>query len=55
MIRYSCAIGTIGTVTPAMSPISPANIPPAFTTTSVAIGPPDVRTPRTRPRSTSTP
>ena len=35
--RYSCAIGTTGTVTPASAPISPANIPPALTTTSVSI------------------
>jgi hypothetical protein len=48
-------MGTMGTVTPAMRPISPANMPPAFTTTSQAIGPADVCTPRTRPRSTSIP
>ena len=35
--RYSCAIGTTGTLTPASAPISPANMPPAFTTTSVSI------------------
>ena len=39
VIRYSCAIGTIGTFTPASAPISFANIPPAFTTTSASIAP----------------
>ena len=53
--RYWCAIGMIGTVTPASRPISGANIPPALTTTSARIS---VRspacstvTPVTRPRS----
>ena len=55
VIRYSCAIGTIGTVTPAMAPISAANMPPALTTTSVAIEPLSVSTPVTRPRSTPIP
>ncbi len=35
--RYSCAIGTIGTFTPASAPISFAYIPPALTTTSASI------------------
>src|SRR5881227_2238481 len=43
--RYSCAIGTIGTTTPAIRPISAANIPPAFTTISAS----------TKPRSSSRP
>ena len=50
--RYSCAIGTIGTVTPASRPSSAANIPPALTTTSASISPLSVTTPVTRPRST---
>ncbi len=53
--RYSCAIGTIGTRTPAIRPISAANMPPALTTTSASIGPHSVWTPRTRPSSTSMP
>ncbi len=55
VIRYSCAIGTIGTLTPASAPISFANIPPAFTTTSASIGPLSVTTPVTRPCSTGIP
>ena len=51
--RYSCAIGTTGTTTPARAPISAANMPPAFTTTSVSIGPWSVWTPRARPSRTS--
>ncbi len=47
--RYSCAIGTIGTTTPASAPISRAYIPPAFTTTSVSISPRSVSTASTRP------
>ena len=35
--RYWWAIGMTGTVTPAIRPISGANMPPALTTTSVAI------------------
>ena len=54
-MRYSWAIGMIGTVTPASRPISPANIPPAFTTTSVSIEPLSVSTPTTRPRSSPIP
>ena len=49
--RYSCAIGTTGTVTPASAPSSPANIPPALTTISVSITPRSVSTAVTRPRS----
>ena len=49
--RYSWAIGTTGTVTPASAPSSPANMPPAFTTISVSIAPRSVSTPMTRPRS----
>ena len=49
--RYSWAIGTTGTVTPASAPISPANMPPAFTTISVSITPRSVSTAVTRPRS----
>ena len=45
VIRYSCAIGTIGTFTPASAPISFANIPPALTTTSASISPLSVTTP----------
>ena len=52
VIRYSCAIGTIGTVTPASAPISAANMPPALITTSASIEPLSVSTPRTRPPST---
>ena len=44
VIRYSCAIGTTGTLTPASAPISPANMPPAFTTISVSIVPRSVST-----------
>ena len=50
--RYSCAIGTIGTFTPASAPSSCAKIPPAFTTTSASISPLSVATPLTRPPST---
>src|SRR3989442_1525052 len=39
VMRYSCAIGVIGTLTPAIPPISVANMPPAFTTSSVPIPP----------------
>ena len=53
--RYSCAIGTTGTVTPASAPSSPANIPPALTTTSVSIEPLSVSTAVTRPRSVEMP
>ena len=57
--RYSWAIGTIGTSTPASRPISGANMPPAFTTTSAAIDRSwpslTTRTPRTRPARTSIP
>ena len=35
--RYSWAIGMIGTVTPAIRPISGANMPPALTTISAAM------------------
>jgi hypothetical protein len=41
----------IGTVTPASSPISPANMPPALMTTAVSIEPLSVSTPTTRPPS----
>ncbi len=51
VIRYSCAIGTIGTFTPASAPISNAYMPPVFTTISVSISPRSVSTVRTRPRS----
>ena len=44
MTRYSCAIGTIGTFTPASAPSSRAYIPPALTTTSVSISPRSVST-----------
>ncbi len=47
--RYSCAIGTIGTTTPASAPISRAYIPPALTTTSVSMIPRSVSTASTRP------
>ena len=49
---YSCAIGTIGTVTPASRPSSAANIPPALTTISVSISPLSVSTASTRPLRT---
>ena len=56
--RYWCAIGMIGTVIPAIAPISAANIPPASTTTSARISDRSPRcstvTPVTRPRSTPT-
>ena len=54
-MRYSCAIGTIGTFTPASAPISCAYMPPALTTISVSIRPRSVSTPVTRPRWTATP
>ena len=38
-----------------MRPISAANMPPASTTTSAAMSPRSVRTPRTRPSFTSIP
>ena len=53
MTRYSWAIGTSGTRTPAIRPISAANMPPALTTTSASMWPRSVSTPRTRPPSTS--
>ena len=53
--RYSWAIGTIGTRTPASRPISAANMPPALTTTSASMSPHSVSTPRTRPVATSIP
>ena len=52
VIRYSWAIGITGTFTPASRPISPANMPPALTTTSASTEPLSVSTPVTRPRST---
>ena len=52
---YSCAIGTIGIRTPAIRPISAANIPPALTTTSHSMSPRSVRTPVTAPSRTSIP
>ena len=54
MTTYWCDIGTTGTRTPTIRPISAANIPPQFTTTSHAIVPWSVTTRRTRPRSCST-
>jgi hypothetical protein len=54
-MRYSCAIGTIGTFTLAREPISRAYMPPALTTISVSIGPRSVSTPVTRPRWTARP
>src|SRR6478672_9721847 len=53
--RYSCAIGTTGTRTPASRPSSAANIPPALTTTSASIAPCSVSTPVTRPSVTPIP
>ena len=53
--RYSCAIGTSGTRTPAIRPISAAYMPPALTTTSASMSPRSVCTPRTRPPRTSMP
>ncbi len=47
--RYWCDIGIIGTRTPAIRPISAANIPPALTTTSASIRPLSVSTARARP------
>ena len=49
MIRYSCAIGITGTLTPASLPISPANMPPALTTTSASTEPLSVSTPGDAP------
>ena len=53
--RYWWAIGMIGTVTPTSAPISGANMPPAFTTTSARISSRSPAcstvTPLTRPRS----
>src|SRR5712692_1608282 len=37
VMRYSWAIGMIGTLTPTIRPISGANMPPALTTTSAPI------------------
>ena len=53
--RYSCAIGMIGTLTPARAPISFANMPPALITIPVSIMPLSVSTPVTSPRSTAIP
>ena len=55
VIRYSWAIGIIGTLTAASRPSSAANMPPALTTTSVSIEPLSVSTPTIRPRSTPRP
>src|SRR4029453_4668380 len=55
VMRYSCAIGTIGTSTPASAPISFAYIPPAFTTTSHSMDPRSVSPPATRPPCTPIP
>ncbi len=55
MIRYWCDIGITGMRTPAIRPISAAYMPPALTTTSAAMSPRSVRTPRTRPSATSMP
>ncbi len=52
---YSCAIGTTGTRTPAIRPISAANMPAALTTISHSTSPRSVRTRDTAPRSTSIP
>ena len=54
---YWCAIGTTGTLTPTIRPISWANMPPAFTTTSQAMRPRSVSTwvTRRRPWRSSTP
>ena len=49
--RYSCAIGMIGTLTPASAPISRAYMPPALITMPVSITPLSVSTPVTSPRS----
>ena len=53
--RYSCAIGMIGTLTPARAPISRAYMPPALITIPVSIAPRSVSTPVTSPRSTVIP
>ena len=53
--RYSCAIGTIGTLTPASRADIARIHPPALTTISVSISPLSVSTPVTRPRWTRTP
>ena len=55
VIKYSCANGMSGTLTPAISPISGANMPPALTTRSVVMSPASVMTPRTRPSLMSIP
>ena len=54
---YWCAIGTTGTLTPTIRPISWANMPPAFTTTSQVMRPRSVSTwvTRCRPCRSSTP
>ncbi len=54
---YWCAIGTTGTLTPTIRPISWANMPPAFTTTSQVMRPRSVSTwvTRRRPCRSSTP
>src|SRR6185312_5400695 len=52
---YWCDIGMSGIRTPAIRPISAANIPPQLTTISQAISPLSVCTRRTRPSSTSMP
>ena len=46
---YWCDIGTIGTRTPAIRPISAAKMPPQFTTISASMSPRSVLTPVTRP------
>ncbi len=53
VIRYSWAIATSGTFTPAIRPMSGANMPPALTTSSVSIAPLSVTTRLTRPPNDS--
>jgi hypothetical protein len=53
--RYWCAIGTTGTVSPTIAPISCAQMPPASTTTSQRTVPSSVSTPATRRPSALTP
>ena len=55
MTTYSCAIGTTGTRTPAIRPISAANMPAALTTISHSTSPRSVAHARTAPPRTSIP
>ena len=52
---YMCSQACSGTVTPLIRPSSRAHMPAQFTRIEVAMGPADVSTPATAPRSIRTP